>query len=807
MEDLDPETYSYLSDNLYFMNLTKFSFLVFFSLLANLLFAGKSTENPLISIVPQPAQMKVRPGHFTIDNQTRLIVIPPDQEAIKIAHFFADQLRNCGGPELTVNTVPENIQQRPAIVLILRKEKNNKQQEKYGLTVSTKKIEITSCTGAGLFYGIQSLIQLLPIETNQPNTVNSVSSWNISCISITDYPRYSYRGMHLDVSRHFFPKEFIKRYIDLIAMYKMNTFHWHLTDDQGWRIEIKKYPKLTQIAAWHVDHEDIPWNDRPAAKPGEKATYGGYYTQDDIREIVQYASERYVTIIPEIEMPAHSVEVLAAYPQFSCTGEAFTVPTGTYWPDKDILCAGNDSVFTFLQDVLTEVMTLFPSKYIHIGGDEADKTNWKKCPKCQSRIVSEGLKDEKELQSYFIKRIEKFIVSKGRKVIGWDEILEGGLAPEATVMSWRGEEGGIAAAHQGHDAIMTPGSYCYFDHYQADPQFEPKSIGGFTTLKKVYSFEPTPKGLSPVESKHILGAQGNVWAEFIPTPSHAEYMAVPRLIALSEVVWSPENKRNWNDFQHRMVNQFKRLELMKVNYSKGSMAVGVNTRFDKKTKTMQLILTSEQLNIPIHYSLDGNDVTVKSPLYVRPVEIKSNGVIKAGLFIDGKLQEKAVEMPLIYHRAIGKPVKYSASFSDRYPAGGITALVDGLRGPIDHRAGLWQGFFGNDLEVVIDLGQIETINSIQMNFLQNQRSWIFLPQLVEYALSSDGKKYHSINEISNTISPKEEQPFIQPFNFQFMPNTKARFIKVKAKNLGKCPSWHEGSGENCWMFADEIVVF
>jgi hexosaminidase len=556
-----------------------------------------------------------------------------------------------------------------------------------------------------------------------------------------------------------------------------------------------------------VNHEDLPWNERPSQQPGEKATYGGYYTQDEIREIVKYAADRYITIIPEIEMPAHSVEVLSAYPQFSCTGGPFTVPPGSYWPNVDIFCAGNDSVFTFLRDVFTEVMALFPSKYIHIGGDEADKTNWKKCPRCQERIKTEGLKDENELQSYFIKRIEKIIVSSGRKMIGWDEILEGGLAPEATVMSWRGIEGGIVAARLGHDAIMTPGSHCYFDHYQADPQFEPKAIGGFTTLKKVYSYEPVPGELTIDETKHILGAQGNLWTEFIPTPSQAEYMALPRMIALAEVIWSPKKLRDWNDFQRRMTSQFKRLDFMKINFSKGSFRAEVKTKFDKKSNVLRVTIGSEQSDVPIHYTTNGNDVTASSPLYTGPFEIKKNGIIRAGLIVEGKLKEKTVDLPLLFHLAIGKHVKYFTHYSNRYPAAGPETLNDGLRGSIDHRDGLWQGFLGNDLDVILDLGKVMPVNTIQMNFLQNQRNWIFLPVVVEYSLSSDGKKYHSFNEVPNTISPKEEQVFLQPFNFQFMANTKARYVRVRAKNLGKCPSWHKGSGQDCWMFTDEIVVF
>ncbi len=784
--------------------LKQFGLLLIFALSFAQIFAQ---ETNTINIVPIPAEMKLKTGQFIITPQTLMLVSPQDKNLKQVAQFFADHLRIMGGPELQLREYAETDKKALAVILAFPKDKTKFKPEGYELKVTPGQVIVQAVTGAGFFYGIQSLIQLLPADYCTPLKTGKVRTWAVPCLEIKDHPRFPYRGMHLDVSRHFFPKEFVMRYIDLIALYKMNTFHWHLTDDNGWRIEIKKYPKLTEIGAWRVDRENLPWGERPAQKPGEPATYGGFYTQDDIREVVAYAAQRYVTIIPEIEMPAHSVEVLTAYPQFSCTGGPFTVPPGSYWPNTDILCAGNDSVFTFLQDVMTEVMGLFPSVYLHVGGDEADKTNWKKCPKCQARIKAEGLKDEKELQSYFIKRMEKFIVSKGRKMIGWDEILEGGLAPEATVMSWRGVEGGIAAARQGHDAIMTPGSHCYFDYYQANPDSEPKAIGGLTTLKKVYSYEPVPGELSAKEAEHILGAQGNVWTEFIPSTAQVEYMAVSRMIALAEVVWSPKQKRDWKSFRLRMNSQFKRLDCMKVNYCKGSYRVGISTSYDPKGNQMMVSFDSEQPDVPILYTLDGNDPTNKSKVYAGPISIVDNAYIKAGLYVDGNLKEKFTEMPLISHLAIGKPVKYIGNYSYRYPASGIGALTDGLRGSINHRDGMWQGFLGNDLEVVIDLGKEMPINSVQTNFLQNQKSWIFLPSLVEYSLSPDGKKFHSINEVLNTVSPKETNAFIEPFTFQFNQGTTARYVKVKAKNPGKCPPWHEGAGEDCWIFADEIVVY
>jgi hexosaminidase len=766
----------------------------------------KKGSPPESNLVPIPVKVKMKNGVFRIGESTPVILKNRDNDLKACALYFADQLHNAGGPQLMVRGSTDDIPQPGAIVFEKKKAEGRIPKEGYWLTVKKNEIRITAEDGPGLFHAVQTLLQLLPPDITKTAVQVKGRQWEIPCTEIFDYPRYPYRGMHLDVSRHFFPKEFIKRYIDLIAMYKMNTFHWHLTDDNGWRIEIKKYPKLTTVGAWRVDRENLPWTERPPQKPGEKATYGGFYTQEDVKEIVRYAADRYVTIIPEIEMPAHTVDALAAYPRFSCSGGPYTVLPGSYWPNASIFCAGNDSTFTFLEDVLSEVMELFPSQYIHIGGDEADKTEWKKCPKCQARMQADSLKDENELQSYFIKRIEKFIVSKNRKMIGWDEILEGGLAPEATVMSWRGIEGGIAAARLGHDAIMTPSSHCYFDYYQSDPATEPKAIGGFTTLKKVYSYEPTPAELTAEEAKHIIGAQGNVWTEYISTPSQAEYMAVPRMIALAEVTWSPASKRDWEDFRFRMQDQYKRLDNMSVNYSKGSFRVELTSRYDRKKKMLMIGMESEQLNVPIRYSLDGNDPTASSPLSTGPIGINRNCYMKAGHYPDGKLKGSLASMPVIFHKAVHAKVTYVQNYSYRYPSSGDDALINGFRGSINHRDGYWQGFLGNDVEVIIDLGKRDTVKSVSTTFLLNGPSWIFLPEYVEFSLSDDGKKWHSINEDRTKVAQRQDEPAIQPYSHLFPP-TPARYVRVVAKNIGTCPDWHEGKGQPCWLFVDEIVVY
>lgn len=424
----------------------------------------------------------------------------------------------------------------------------------YELDVTAHKISISAGHADGIFYGIQSILQL----------VHHSGDGQISAMKIKDQPRFSWRGMHLDVSRHFFTVDELKKYLDYMAMYKMNSFHWHLTEDQGWRIEIKKHPKLTELGAWRDGTMIGAYSNHQY----DTIRYGGFYTQEEIKEVVAYAAQRHINVVPEIEMPGHSLAALTAYPEYSCTGGPFEVAQkwGVF---DDVYCAGNDATFTFLQDILDEVLALFPSEYIHIGGDECPKTRWKECSKCQKRIADEGLKDEHELQSYFIQRIEKYVNSKGRKIIGWDEILEGGLAPNAAVMSWRGTEGGIAAAKAGHEAVMSPGSPCYFDHYQAeDKANEPHAIGGFNPLHKVYAYEPIPTALSKEESKFILGAQANVWTEYMKTFEHVEYMALPRMSALAEVLWTQPELKDYTDYLERLKQHSAILDKMGINYAK-----------------------------------------------------------------------------------------------------------------------------------------------------------------------------------------------------------------------------------------------
>jgi len=746
-----------------------------------------------IAVIPKPVKLSVGVGEFVINRKT-VIVFPQNDGVESVAGYFNKRYAATSGYRLKLSH--KNSGENEIVFEI----SGNKEygDEGYSLESDKNKILIKAYKPAGLFYGVQTLLQLLPVEIYGGKVVED-KVWNVPSVKIFDKPSFKWRGMHLDVSRHFFSKEFVKRYIDLIAMHKMNIFHWHLTDDNGWRIEIKKYPALTDICAWRVPRDK--WRTAEPVKPGEKPTYGGYYTQDDIREIVRYAAERSVEIIPEIEMPGHSAEVFAAFPELSCTGKRNIVPV--VWGDG-VFCAGNDSTFVFLENVLDEVAELFPSKYIHIGGDEVNKKYWRKCAKCQKRIRDNNLKDENELQSWFVKKIEKYLNGKGKRLIGWDEILEGGIAPEATVMSWRGVKGGIESAEQGHDVIMCPGSHCYFDHYQADPDFEPEAIGGYLPLKKVYAFNPVPNELSDDKAHFVLGGQGNVWTEFIFTPEHAEYMALPRMTALAEVLWTPKDEQNWNDFQKRLITQFKRFDAMGVNYSKGTFKIDVKVA-KRQDGNFRVALEGEQL-LPIYYTLDGTVPNQNSPVYSSPFEINKTTVIKSAyLNDDGEVIRKVSEKTVYKHKAVGKEIVLKSPPAKRYFGQGPLSLVDGFTASDNYADGYWLGFQGKDMEAEIDLGEMLPVHSVSETFLQSARVWIFMPEKVSFILLDENRKAVAEKTVTVKSDIKTDKTFIESFKAVFN-NVKARYIKVHAYSLIKCPEWHTAAGNNCWIFTDEIAV-
>ncbi len=576
----------------------------------------KAGAESAISIIPKPLSLKRDDGNFLV-SKTTSVLCDGLGDVQRVAEELASKLRKATGYPIVIAPLTSGSKLKDAIIVSLSG-KDVLGSEGYRLTVTRKLVRIDATAPAGAFYGVQTLYQLLPVEIEKSEPSINVT-WSIPCVRIEDKPRFSWRGMHLDVGRHFCSKDSVKRYIDMIASYKMNTFHWHLTEDQGWRIEIKKYPRLTTAGAWRKE------------TMGDRTPHGGFYSQDDVREIVEYARQRFITVVPEIEMPGHSQAALTAYPELSCSGGPFAVATewGVF---NDVYCAGNEKTFQFIEEVIDEVSALFPGPFFHIGGDECPKLRWSNCKRCQDRIAANGLKNEQELQSYFVKRVERMLNARGKRLVGWDEILEGGLPAKATVMSWRGIEGGIEAAKSGHDVVMTPTSHCYFDYYQGLAG-EPKAIGGFLPIDTVYSYEPVPATLTPEEAKHVLGAQGNVWTEWMPNYRQVEYMMATRMIALSEVVWTEKPQRNFKDFMQRMTPHYQRLELKGINF-RVPMPIGIGGRKVIFKDTVATI-TSPAPDATIYYTLDGQDPTTSSSKYTKPIPINGDQTLKAMLLIPG----------------------------------------------------------------------------------------------------------------------------------------------------------------------------
>ena len=756
-----------------------------------------NTHMKNINIIPKPTSIKAKDDYIDI-NRIEIIIVENNLVGERnVAELFQSFLSPIKG--LGISSINKNKKR----ILVSLNTSYDIPEEGYKLSINgDQKVDLKASSVSGLFYGFQSFRQLCDPELE---TGSRPTSTKVPMCIIEDSPKFGYRGMHLDVSRHFFDVEFVKTYIDMIALHKMNVFHWHLTDDNGWRIEIDKYPLLTEKSAWRVDRRHEPWKKQSPPLENEIATYGGYYTKDQIREVIEYASKRNIAVIPEIEMPGHTSEVFSAYPELSCKGDYIPVNPGSYWPNTDIFCAGNDKVFTFLENVLEEVIDLFPGRYIHIGGDEADKMNWEKCPKCQDRIASESLKNEHELQSWFIKRIEKFILSKDRKLVGWDEILEGGLAKTATVMSWRGMDGGIESAKAGHDVIMCPTSHCYFDYYQANPETSPEAFGGYTTLKKVYSFDPVPPELSNEEAKFILGGQGNLWTEYVQTPERAQYRVLPRMSALSEVLWSGPGSNSYEDFYSRLKRLLLRFDIMEWVYAPGSFFVNILSEQTEDSGSYAIKLISEKPGEEIRYTTDGSLPASNSALYENPIFLNQKTTIKAALFIDQSIAGKVSEKTIFFSKAIGKKTKYLTSYSNRYTGTGMQTLVNGLTGTIAHNDGYWQGWLEQDLEVVIDLEEKENIMGVSIGFLESHGVWIFLPVGLEVSFSNDGKSYK--NPIVIEVKDGKRNGSANRTTVQSPEiNLSARYIKIKAINRGTCPDWHPGAGGKSWIFADEIFV-
>ncbi|HTS44228.1 MAG TPA: family 20 glycosylhydrolase [Puia sp.] len=744
------------------------------------LFAGYLSIAQDISIIPKPVSLTPGAGSFHLSKST---VIKLEGSGLEHSvEFLNSYLQKFYGFTLAVTRQSSG---KNAIILnyeVIQYPISGA----YKMDVNDKNIYIAGDNEEGVFYGIQSLIQLLPVTPS--------ASLDIPQVKIEDHPRFAWRGLHLDVGRHFFPVDYIKKYIDFIALHKMNYFHWHLTEDQGWRIEIKKYPKLTEIGSCR----NGTIIGRYPGKGNDSTRYCGYYTQDEIRDVIKYAADRYITIIPEIEMPGHASAALTAYPYLGCTGGPYQVQQ-TWGVFNDVYCAGNDSTFQFLQDVLDEVIALFPSKYIHIGGDECPKTSWKKCPKCQKRIKDNNLKDENELQSYFIRRMEKYINSKGKQIIGWDEILEGGLAPNAAVMSWRGEKGGIEAAKAHHMVVMTPTTYVYFDYAQKRNE-DSVVIGGYLPVENVYNYEPLPKELAPDEQKYIIGAQANVWTEYMANPAKLEYMIFPRLTALSEVLWSPKEQRDWNDFEKRLPLQFKRYQLWKTNYSTAYFDLKASVLPAENSDGVVWKLETNWKNAKIGYT-NVTDTNTFQP-YSSPVAVKNSCVLYAKLIDVPSLNSQIIQK-FAFNKATGKKITLKTMPAVEFPGnGGAFGLVNGV---VTERAGNsaeWLGWRGEDMEALIDLGDQENISKVNIHTMDQKRGRFYAPASVEIFVSSNGNDFSSVGKTSS-FDPDHDN--LGNMSIQFS-NIATRYIKIVAKNAGTIPEGQPGAGGPSRMLIDEIQV-
>ncbi|MDF2193388.1 family 20 glycosylhydrolase [Paraflavitalea sp. CAU 1676] len=775
-----------------------------------------------VNIIPQPVEL-IQPkiaGSFVITKSTPIVLDGSGLE--NSANFLNDYLQQVYGFTLKVTN-----KSTPGGIHLNYEKMEYPIPGAYVMQVKKGQVYIAGDNENGTFYGVQTLLQLLPVEKS--------ASLKIPYVNIKDYPRFQYRGLMLDVGRHFFPISFVKKYIDYIALHKMNYFHWHLTEDQGWRIEIKKYPKLTEVGGWR----NGTIIGRYPGTGNDNIRYGGFYTQEEVKEIVAYAAKRYVTVIPEIEMPGHASAALTAYPHLGCTGGPYKVQ-GTWGVFNEVFCAGNDTVFNFLQDVLDEVIPLFPAKYVHVGADECPKESWKKCPKCQQRIKDLGLKDEHELQSYFIQRMEKYINGKGKTLIGWDEILEGGLAPNAVVMSWRGEKGGIEAAKQKHQVIMTPTTYVYLDYSQTKNE-DSVTIGGFIPLQKVYGYEPIPKELTEEEGKYVLGAQGNVWTEYMKYPSKVEYMVFPRATALSEVLWSPKEKRNWNDFEKRLQTQFKRYTLWGSSSSSAFFQPSasilptpdnngviwqINNRAAEKGSLFEYAST-KMIKVLPHDTLkkvtiylpdfkkdpDGSKGMLRdSTVYRKTNELQYDNTNKVKvtstshwkavpLYHHG--EGVALEQKFTFNKATGKKVTIATPTAEnRAGNGGTFSLVNGAKSAIGINSDEWLGWQGPDMEAVIDLGKAQPVSSVNLHILDQQPSWVYPPQYVEVLVSKDGKTFEAAGKASEVVKEASNMASITvPVAAK-----DARFVKVVAKSHGVIADGKPGSGSKAWLFVDEISV-
>ena len=741
------------------------------------------------TLVPQAGRFDVRKTAFGCDDSM-------DEASKACVAEFAGELAQAAGVKTGVFKNVNNTNFNFTVDATLP-------AEGYVLDIDRRKVSVSASSLNGFIYAVQTVKQLLPVAIYGHETVVD-ADWSLPCVHIEDSPRFGYRGLEIDVARHFFDVAQMKRILNLMTLHKLNTLHWHLTDDQGWRIEIKKYPRLTEYGSIRK-HTMIKkeWGHY------DGIPYGGYYTQDEIREVVAYAAERGITVVPEIDLPGHMLAALACYPELGCTGGPYEV-WGRWGVADDVLCPGKERTFRFIEDVLTEIMEMFPSEYIHIGGDECPKVRWEKCPHCQARIKALGLKDDENhsaehyLQSYVTARVEKFLNDRGRRIIGWDEILEGELAPNATVMSWRGSEGGIKAAAMGHDVLMTPNTHFYFDYYQSqDIEHEPFGIGGYVPIEKVYSYEPYTDEMTDNARSHIKGVQANLWSEYIATPEHQEYMLLPRMAALSEVQWCrPENKE-WDRFSKALLHIVDIYSEMNYTFATTIFEISDKITVNDERNCVEVTLSTVD-DSPIYYTLDGSEPTQASERYKSPVEIMNGCVLKARVFRDN-MQTHTYEQHFIDNKAMGRKAWFNTKPTPKYTYNGVQTLVDGIESVMTYSNGAWIGWLDEPMDATIDMGGKLSFGSVRLRTLVQKDNWIFPPVSISVCVSDDNKEFTEIATLAIPEAGKDDADGLNSYTVEF-PATSARYLRVKAEPLSSIPEWHGARGNKGHLFVGEIVV-
>lgn len=749
-----------------------------------------------INVVPYPNEVQMKSGEFCVAGTDVKYDAAADERTKALIEAFAQQLSLVTGAESAVS------EDNGEIAFILDAEMPH---EAYTLNVTKKGVEVKASGLNGFNYAIQTIKQMLPVEVFG-KVAAADKKWTLPCVKINDAPRFGYRGLHMDVSRHFFDMDEVKRYLDIMEVHKLNTLHWHITDDQGWRLEIKKYPRLTEVGAVRkqtlVGHlfESEVYDGTPYGE-------GCYFTQDQVREILDYAAGKGITVIPEIDLPGHMLAALAAYPELGCTGGPYDV-WGKWGVADDVLCVGKEKTMQFLEDVLTEVCELFPAEYVHIGGDECPKVRWEKCPHCQAKIAELGLKDddrfqaEHYLQGYVTSRMEKFLAEKGKKLIGWDEILEGELAPNATVMSWRGVAGGLQAVRMGHDAIMTPNTFFYLDYYQSlDKENEPLAIGGYLPVEKCYSYEPTVEGMTEEEKAHILGVQANLWTEYIATPDHLHYMLLPRLAALAEVQWCQPEVKSWERFLDSADEFCGIYDIMGYKYGDHLF----DTRGVCETGNGVSVVLEAQGETPIRYTLDGSEPTVDSPLYTEPIKIIESCTLKARSERGGHMSGRTFEKSFTAHKAMGRPVEIITATHPNYTFNCPDLLTDGLVGEGPYNSGDFAGWYNQPFEVVADMSG-EEYSEVTLSTIVFKYDWIMNPTSFTILTSEDGENFTEIAHMDiECVGQMDDANGCQDYTLTFS-QTSAKYLKVIAGCCTSLPEWHPGAGHPAFLFVDEVIV-